>query len=447
MVKKLTAIFCVCVLLFSLAGCAGKGSHGDGGGGMENASGDEAEAKGDITIRIMWQQEVTEQFWDLPLEKFKENHPDVQVEFESNAKAAEVIRNLLNVGEAPDIFYTWISDVDYYGFAREGLLYPVDDILAEPNLEGTGKLSDTIFSAGLELGEVDGAHYFLPTSKLIAGSFYSGKLFAEHGWEAPSDWDAYIELCGEIKAEGITPMIYAGVYPFMLADAVLAPMIQNIDPAALEALNNNEEGAWLDPAVVEAVGRLEAMRDAGFIDKNSLAMDHIQSQIDFIGNRDAFVPSGSWLEGEMEDQWPEDFDLQPMFVPGEGDGKTAVTAVVECMVLPRQEDDSRLEYIKELVRLFYSDENAEYVAEKTGFMLATEKQTEEVMQFLPESVQTMWGMADDSVTVISPSYKVRYKEILAELNNCINALIQEEINGQEFCERMDAKAGETGSGE
>ena len=106
MVKKLTAIFYVCVLLFSLAGCAGKGSDRDGGGGMENASGDEAETKGNITIRIMWQQEVTEQFWDLPLEKFKENHPDVQVEFESNAKAAEVIRNLLNVGEAPDIFYT-----------------------------------------------------------------------------------------------------------------------------------------------------------------------------------------------------------------------------------------------------------------------------------------------------------------------------------------------------
>lgn len=44
-----------------------------------------------MTISIMWQQEVSEQFWDLPLEKFQEAHPDVKVEFESNAKASEVI--------------------------------------------------------------------------------------------------------------------------------------------------------------------------------------------------------------------------------------------------------------------------------------------------------------------------------------------------------------------
>lgn len=62
---------------------------------------------------------------------------------------------------------------------------------------------------------------------------------------------------------------------------------------------------------------MEEMRDAGYIDKNSLAMDHIQSQIDFIGNKDAFVPSGSWLEGEMEGQWPQDFQLSPMYAPGE----------------------------------------------------------------------------------------------------------------------------------
>lgn len=443
MFKKVVAMICACALVFSFAGC---GSTQDTKEDAKSETEGESAGDEDITISILWQQEVSERFWDLPLEQFKEKYPNVTVEFESNAKAAEVIRNLLNVKKAPDIFYTWISDVDYYGFAQEGLLYPVDDILAEQNAEGTKTLEETIFSAGLALGEVEEEHYFLPTSKLIAGNFYSGKLFKDNNWTVPSTWEDYQTLCKSIRDEGVTPMIYAGVYPFMLADAFLMPMIYNIDPKTMEAINDNEAGAWKQPAAVEAVTRLQEMRDTKYIDKNSLAMDHIQSQIDFIGNNDAFVPSGSWLEGEMEDQWPDDFDLQPMYAPGEAEGKTSTTAVVECMVLPKQEDDTKLEYIKELIKLFYSEENAKYVAEQTGFMLALEEQSDDVMQLLPKSAQTMWEMANENVSIISPSYKVRYKEVLGELNNCINALIQEEIDAEGFCDRMDKAAQEISSG-
>lgn len=442
MFKKVVAMVCACVLALSFAGC---GNTQEAKKDAKSEAEDDSAGE-DITISILWQQEVSEQFWDLPLERFKEKYPNVTVEFESNAKAAEVIRNLLNVKKAPDIFYTWISDVDYYGFAQEGLLYPVDDILAEQNAEGTKSLEETIFSAGLALGEVEDSRYFLPTSKLIAGNFYSGKLFEDNNWTVPSTWKEYKTLCKSIQESGVTPMIYAGVYPFMLADAFLMPMIHNIDPQTMEAINNNEAGAWKQPAAVEAVTRLQEMRDIKYIDKNSLAMDHIQSQIDFIGNNDAFVPSGSWLEGEMEDQWSDDFDLQPMYAPGEEDDKTSTTAVVECMVLPKQEDDAKLEYIKELIKLFYSEDNARYVAEQTGFMLALEEQSDDVMQLLPKSAQTMWKMADENVSIISPSYKVRYKEVLGELNNCINALIQEEIDAEGFCDRMDKTAQEISSG-
>lgn len=118
------------------------------------------------------------------------------------------------------------------------------------------------------------------------------------------------------------------------------------------------------------------------------------------------------------------------------------------MVLPKQEDDSKLEYITELLKLFYSEENQKYVAENTGFLLATEKAADGVMEALPASVQTMWNMVDEqNIEILTPTYKVRYKELLTELNNNINALIQEEIDADEFCSRMDAKAQEISSGE
>ena len=123
--------------------------------------------------------------------------------------------------------------------------------------------------------------------------------------------------------------------------------------------------------------------------------------------------------------------------------KTSTTAVVECMILPKQADDAKMEYVKELLRMFYSEENAKYVSEQTGYLMALDKTSDEVLVNLPGSVQTIWNKIDaEKVEVISAPYKVKYKEVLNELNNCINALVQSEIDVDGFCERMDTVAKE-----
>ena len=111
------------------------------------------------------------------------------------------------------------------------------------------------------------------------------------------------------------------------------------------------------------------------------------------------------------------------------------------MILPKQEDDSKLEYIKELLQLFYSQENAKYVSEQTGYLMALEEIDAEVLANLPASVQTIWNtIEEDGVTVISAPYKVKHKEVLGELNNSINALVQGEVDVDGFCQRMDTAA-------
>ncbi len=429
--KRLTALLLALCLMAGLSACTGSGKQ-------ENTAADPS----GMTINILWQEEDTYRFWELPLQKFAEKYPDVEVKLETNAEAYSAIRNLLNIGEAPDIFYSWISDVDYYGFANEGLLYPVDDVLAQQNYEETGTLGDTVFQAGVSLGELNGKHYFLPITKLVASAFYDQALFAENGWTMAENWGTFSALCDQIAAAGVTPLVYAGAYPFMTADALLMPMVYNLDPAAYDAINANTEGAWKSDAVRTAVGRFAGMVADGYVNPGSLSMDHIQSQIDFISHKDAFVSSGSWLESEMGDQWPDGFELTPLFAPAEdGMDKTSTTAVVECMILPKQADDAKMEYVKELLRMFYSEENAKYVSEQTGYLMALDKTSDEVLVNLPGSVQTIWNKIDaEKVEVISAPYKVKYKEVLNELNNCINALVQSEIDVDGFCERMDTVA-------
>lgn len=216
--KKIIALLLVLSQMAFLCAC--------GGGGEEN----DADTEGKVVIDILWQEEDTYRFWEWPIEQFNAAHPDVEINLETNAEAYSTIRNLLNIGEAPDIFYSWISDVDYYGFVEEGLLYPVDDLLDQQNYEGTAKLSETIFQAGLELGELDGSHYFLPLTKLAAAGFYDNALFTEKNWTMADNWEDFTALCQQISEDGVTPLVYAGAYPFMTADALLMPMLYNIDP-------------------------------------------------------------------------------------------------------------------------------------------------------------------------------------------------------------------------
>jgi len=401
-----------------------------------------SEEKG--TIEIMWQQEVTEKFWDYPLEQFKAKYPNVEVKFDSNPKASEAIRNRLSSGDVPDIFYTWSSEIDYFGIIKENLLYSVDELLNEKTFENDTTINERLFKPGVDLGAVDGKHYLLPVSKLLACNFYSGKFFKENNLTAPKTWDEFLKLAAAIKKlDKVNPLIYAGTYPFMFGDAFIFPSINNLDAKAVEAINNNDPGAWKNPAVLTVMKRIQDMRDKGFIDKNSLAMDHIQSQIEFINNKAAIVPTGTWVEGEMEDQWPQGFDLQPLLAPTETDGKASVVSIIESMVLPKKEDTKNLKYVTELVKLFYSNENVARCVKNTGFLIGVQAQDEGIMKLLPKSAQTAWALAADSnVALVNPAFKLKYKDLLTEYNNNINALVSSQINAEQFCDNLDKKAKE-----
>ena len=48
----------------------------------------------------------------------------------------------------------------------EGLVYPVETVLAQDTLEGDMKLGDKLVKSGLSMGEFNGEHYMLPSPSL-----------------------------------------------------------------------------------------------------------------------------------------------------------------------------------------------------------------------------------------------------------------------------------------
>jgi N-acetylglucosamine transport system substrate-binding protein len=434
MKKFLSVLLCVVLAGTLLAGCSG---------GRENAkqTGDGSEA---VTIEIVWQQEVTEQLWEMPIQKFNEKYPDVKVKLEVLPSASEVINNRMSTGTAPDIFYTWASDYDFNGMIEEGLVYPVDALLGQNTLEGDIKLGDKLLKSGLSMGEFEGGHYMLPITQFVAAAYHDGKFFADKGVSAEyATVEEFNRMCGDIAAKmNITPMEYAGVYQFMLGDVYILPMIYSADPKAFDAINDNEPDAWKNPAVLDSIKTVQEWVEKGYINKNSLAMDHIQSQIDLINHKCAFVPAGSWLEGEMEDQWPEDFELKPMLSPTASGDNFAMTAVIEAMMLPKNDDtEQKMEYITELLKLFYSNENAAGFLKNTSYLLAFETIPQELKALMPASVSATYNLREEKdAELIVPTMKFKNKEVFNEYQNNINALVSGEVDAEAFCANVQKVA-------
>ena len=49
----------------------------------------------------------------------------------------------------------------------------------------------------------DGTLFYLPGPSQVRGILYNKTLFQENGWEVPSNYEEFIELCKTIEASGI----------------------------------------------------------------------------------------------------------------------------------------------------------------------------------------------------------------------------------------------------
>ncbi|MFW5955734.1 MAG: hypothetical protein ACOCSK_03240, partial [Rhodothermales bacterium] len=128
----------------------------------------------------------------------------------------------------------------------------------------------------------------------------------------------------------------------------------------------------------------------------------------------------------------------------EVDGSRSMMAITEAMVLPRTENvEAKLPDLIRLIRLFYSESIATENMRKADYVMAFDTVPDAVMQELPDSVPATWEIAsNDDVTVLSPEYRFKYKEVFIEYNDLLNALVLGDVTAREMAEQMETVATE-----
>lgn len=171
---------------FSMTGCS-----------MQSKSG-----KTVITM-IQYKPESVKAFETME-ERFNATHDDIELKIESPNEAMTILKTRLIKEDYPDIIGIG-GDINYSNFLDAELFMDISDF------EGV----DDIKSAYMQIEEdlefipQDGV-YALPYVANAAGILYNKEMFSENGWEIPTTWTEFTELCDTISETTDIDPLYFG---------------------------------------------------------------------------------------------------------------------------------------------------------------------------------------------------------------------------------------------
>ena len=148
---------------------------------------------------IQYKPEAVKAFEKIA-ENFNSTHSDIHLTIQSPNEAMTVLKTRFIREDYPDIIGIG-GDINYSNFLDADMFMDISDFEVVNDI----KPSYLNMDKELEFIPKDGV-YAIPYVANCAGILYNKDMFAEHGWEAPTTWEEFNQLCQTIQSEGITPL-------------------------------------------------------------------------------------------------------------------------------------------------------------------------------------------------------------------------------------------------
>jgi multiple sugar transport system substrate-binding protein len=252
MLPRRRIISALIVALLMAAACSGEEQPAEsadtGGGGTagdESTGGAAADVSGDL-FAFGFGYETGDIIAQTRIDRFRELHPDVAVDFSESGFDPQTFLSALASGEPPDVVNLVRNDIGTY-IAR-GVLAPLDDCIAQEEID-----MGVFYEAGVNQVTVDGTPYALPEFANSRVWILNNAAFEEAGMDPEeldlSDWDAIAEANeqltqtegGRLTRIGLDPKLpeflplwsWANGAPMISEDGLTANLG---DPGVAEAL-------------------------------------------------------------------------------------------------------------------------------------------------------------------------------------------------------------------
>jgi N-acetylglucosamine transport system substrate-binding protein len=379
-----------------------------------------------------------DKWWKTIISEFEAANPGLKVKHSAGSQINDQMKPRWIKGEPPDVVYIDGAGANETQMVTDDQLLDITDWIKEvKNVDGE-KLVDQLFAKPKEF---NGKNYTIPLVYGSWGTFYDINFFKENGWKVPTNFDEFMEVGKQIKdsGKGVFPYIHTGKYPYYISGGFLDSAIISAnggDPSILLKIEANEEGIYKSDPVRKALDKIVKMRDAGFIDPASKAINHTDSQMMFLQHKDAFIPNGLWVQNEMGNNVPQGFDFGFIASLGIDPGqKSVVVPYTSTMAIAKKAKN--VEAAKAFVQFIFTKQSAIKWAELSGVPMNYKADLESSKAGSMSKAAMKFFL--DPGTVTAPTV-VPDKDVEEARNNALVALTTGEITPEQYIERMEAAA-------
>jgi len=377
--KLKTLLLCsvICILLTTVAcgnnttNTGGNGTNTDKPATTDAGKGTDATTtglKGDFEIQY-FVGGYGDAWWLEVIEGFQKENPDLKITQSAGPKINEQMQPRWISNDPPDVVY-----IDGAGSNERQMI--VDDQLMDitsfletaVNVDGE-KIKDILISQPSVFN--GDKNYNLPLVFGSWGLFYDKALFTQNNWAVTTNWDEFIAVSEQIKASGMPALLHTGVYPYYINGGLLdSAMVaaNGGDTSILTSQVNLEEGSFSNDAVKKALAQFMQLVDKGLIDPGSVALNHTDSQAQWLQHKAAFIPNGLWLENEMKNDIPEGFDFGfiPSVAQAAGENNIVIPYTATIAIA---KDAKNPDAAKAFLQYVFTKQNALRWAEITGAIM------------------------------------------------------------------------------
>jgi N-acetylglucosamine transport system substrate-binding protein len=371
-------------------------------------------------------------------------YPDAQITYLATQGLSAQLQPRFVEGSPPDVIdNSGSGNLNMTALVAEGQLADLADLMAAPSYDTEGAtLADTLVPGTQANNVFNGQQLGLNYVMVVDGVWYSQTWMDAQGYTYPTTWTDFIALCEEIKGTGVAPFATTGVHPQYLLFVMFDQMLYKHDPAALIALDNLEDNAWKSESVTMVLEALYQLAEKDLFLSGWEALDHTQSQAEWLQGRAAFLPCGSWLENEMGDLVPPDFNMVVAPTPSlEGDQlpfEALVATAGETFIVPSQ--GKNVQGGKEWLRLLFSKEGGRFFAEATKSLSVVTGSGEGLeLGTAFDSMQTVIAAAGTNAFPRG-NYRGWYPDLGDEARFGLLALMQQQISIEEYQDTVQQMA-------
>ena len=313
---------------------------------LAGCEGERSDGRTEIEF-VSYKREAVSIFEALMAE-FNETNDHIYLNFTSPNDAVTIMKTRFVREDYPDVVAIG-GDASYADFVDSNILA---DVTEYPGMANVQPAYQEIMKS-VTYVPMDGI-YGVPYIANAAGMLYNKDMFAEKGWEIPTTWTEFCDLCEQIKAEGEVLPLYLG---FLDTWTILSPwnsMLVELVPSDHIRKVNAGEAKFAD-YYREPAEKLLKLLEYG--EDGPMAYSYEDACTAFARGQSAMFPCGSFAVPQILGANPEmNVGLFAMPASDDPDDRIVVSGVDLCWNMTVANEDHR-EQIYEVIDFLNRPEN------------------------------------------------------------------------------------------